>query len=484
MKTNSRDPLPWALGTAVCLANLSFHSVFYNFDGVACAIAVELGDLFHLVHGNHLAYGFVGLGFYRLWQAFGYTGPAMLALQTFDSLLGGAGAGVFCALLLDLKLPRRLAAAASAGLAVSFAYWFWSLEAQVYLLGAFFLLLAAREAFRRPARPWLLGCWHSLAILGHIGHICFAPAALFLLWDARRKEGRRPARDIATYALTGVIVVGASYAAAAIFIVRPHTFDQWRVWLLGSAALTLQKDFLWHGGYSWNGLRDWLWMAPRLFTDLTVLKGAAAGLGLATSLVALGAAAVGAVKKDFRARAALLWLAAYAALFISWEPFTIVYRITDLIALWVLIALGCAGLKRPAAAVGIWVLVAGLLNWETAIEPRTRPENNEEYRQALWLASVTPPEAWIAATSLDQVYIPYFAHRRPLNLRYFLGHADALNDRLARLDAAGQPVYLTSTTLSRDGWDGFFKAYGLVESSRLDKETLYLVINGKPSGKR
>ncbi len=114
--------LPWIIGASVSLLYLMFPSAFFNFDGVACAIAVDLSDLRHLVHGNHLAYGLVGLAFHKLWGLFGYQGQSILPLQVLDSLLGGAGAGLLCSLFLRLRFSGRVAAIGSLGMAVSYAY--------------------------------------------------------------------------------------------------------------------------------------------------------------------------------------------------------------------------------------------------------------------------------------------------------------------------------------------------------------------------
>ena len=86
--------LCFAVFAAAFLLYLAFRSLYFNFDGVACAIAVELSDFKHLVHGNHLAYGVVGWLFNRAWLVLGYKGPALLALQILDGLLGAAGAAV------------------------------------------------------------------------------------------------------------------------------------------------------------------------------------------------------------------------------------------------------------------------------------------------------------------------------------------------------------------------------------------------------
>ena len=107
-------PISWCLGTCAALLYLCFHSTFYNFDGVACAIAVELGDLRHLAHGNHLAYGLLGWAWTGAWRLLGFTGPALLCLQVLDSLLGGLAAGLFCRFLLRrLRLSPAAAVSAS-----------------------------------------------------------------------------------------------------------------------------------------------------------------------------------------------------------------------------------------------------------------------------------------------------------------------------------------------------------------------------------
>ncbi len=475
-----RRILPWALGLGLSLFYLLFPSAFYNFDGVACAIAVELSDFPHLVHGNHLAYGLLGWLFDRFWRILGYAGPAILPLQALDSLLGAAGAGVFCALLLRLGLGPQAACLASLGLALSQAYWFWSLEAQVYMLGSLFLMLAALEGFgaRRPVR---LGLWHALAMLGHVGHALFLPVAVYLLWNARDRG-----KLLGRYGLALVLTVLCAYGAVAALVVRPGTLEAWRLWLLGSSALGVERSFAWHGGLSWANLGQWGLMTLRIFTDPLPLPGPARLAGWCLSGAALACAAA----SPFLApsglgkavRAALIWIASYALLYASWEPWTAVYRITDLAPLWLLIACLVSSQAGHASrslrrALGLlmaaWLAAAGLFNWKTTIAPRADPANNRQYQEALWIAAKTPPESWVVVSSVDQVYIPYFALRKPLNMRYFEGRQEALRLRLDLLAAAGQKVFITSGTLKASGLRDFFKAYGLREQARRGETVLW-----------
>ncbi|HVE14618.1 MAG TPA: hypothetical protein VNI01_14580, partial [Elusimicrobiota bacterium] len=217
------------MGALVALSAFLFYlarpSGFYNFDGVACAIAVELGDFAHLTHGNHLAYGVLGWAFHRLLLLLGFGGTALLSLQLLDTLLGAAGVGLFYGWLKEQKIPGPAALAASACLATSYAYWFWSLEAQVYMLGAVFLLLAARELFSERPRPLLLGLLHAGAVLGHVGHVMFVPAALYLL---RRGPGHKKAIRDYLAALAGAVL--AAYAFAGAAMVAPRSGRELTIW--------------------------------------------------------------------------------------------------------------------------------------------------------------------------------------------------------------------------------------------------------------
>src|SRR5208282_6612225 len=74
-----------------------------------------------------------------------------------------------------------------------------------------------------------------------------------------------------------------AYAAAAIFVMKPDSLDQWRVWLLGSAVLNVSRNFGWHGGYCIHGLEQWIQ------TSLNMV-----GMGFVGSLALIAMATVGA----------------------------------------------------------------------------------------------------------------------------------------------------------------------------------------------
>ncbi|MDX6769113.1 MAG: hypothetical protein SF051_06240 [Elusimicrobiota bacterium] len=434
------------LFAAVLLGYLSARSAFFNFDGVACAVAVELSDFKHLVHSNHLAYGLVSWAFTGLWRALGYAGDALYPMQVLNGLLGAAGAAATARLLRRLGAPGREAALGAAALSVSYAWWMWSLEAQVYMLGALPLILAFTEALAERPRPWAVGLLHAASMLGHSGHCVAAPALAYLLWHARRER-----RDLAAYFGAAASAVVVSYAAAVLAFVRPATGAELRLWLLGSMALGQSRTFEWHLGPSvLDGLRGWGQTTLRVFCDFTRVSGAMKALGLALAVLPLAAAARAFQRPAREDKALGLWLAGHALIYSTWEPFTIVYRVSDLPALWALAWRGLDAADAPpkARAVGlaVWAAVAGLYNWRASIAADCDPRNNAEYQETLAVAAATPPDAWVAAHARNQVYYPFFGGRRPLNLRYY-GTPEALAARVAQLEARGEAVYATGRTL-------------------------------------
>ncbi len=410
---------------------------------MACAIAVDLSDFKHLVHGNHLGYGPLAWAFARLLGA----ERSLFALQALSGLLGAAGAAVFCSLLQRTGASPRDAGLGAAALAVSHAWWFWSLEAQVYMLGALFCALAAREALGESPDPRLAGFLHAGAMLAHAAHAVAAPAMLLALAGTGR-------RGLARYLSAAAGTVLAAYALAALLAVKPASAEEWRLWLLGSAALGESRAFEWHGAAPGTALASWLRMCVEIFW--------ARGTGFWLGALPLLPAALALRSGSARARFWGAWLAGYAALFLLWEPGTIVYRITDLLALWALALEGLGAVPAPhrAAALAAWCAATAAQNLRGAILPASRAESNVELREALALKRDTPENAWALAVGRGQVYVPYFAERKPLNLRY-LPDYDALAAKLLALERAGEPVYASDRALNESGRRAELEKYGL-----------------------
>jgi hypothetical protein len=336
------------------------------------------------------------------------------------------------------------------------------------MLGALFAALAAREALAEKPRPALVGLLAAAAVLGHVGHVMAVPALLYLL------AGRRGARApfLAVFAAT----LALAYLAAGVFAVRPLGGNDVRLWLLGSAALKPDRSFSWHSAAPLDALWAWSRMTLRIFCEFVGLPGAIGAAGVLLAALPLAAAARGAARGGRAARFWLIWLAGYAALYLTWEPFTIVYRVSDLIGLWALALMGLDRLSPRArvAALAAWIALAAPFNWAAQIRPNADPAANPDYAEAVWLATRAPADAWLVVFGRDQVYAPYFARRRPLNLRYLPDEA-ALDAKLDALAALGEPVCATDATLAESGRRPEFERYGLETLAAGDGLTLYRV---------
>lgn len=461
-------PSPALTGAFALLLYLAFPSYLHNFDGLACAIAVELGDLKHLAHGNHLLYGVAAWLFHRTLELIGLRLDALWSLKVLGALLGAAGAAQLHRLLLRQGVPPRLAALGGAGLAISYGWWLWSLEPQVYMLGSVLLLATAGEALKERPSPARLAGWHALAILTHLANVLLVPLCLWAIWreGAGDREGLR--RDVGRYVVLSAVLVLAGYLAAAELFVRPESWPQTRLWLLGSLALGEGRSFLWHGAPGLAGLWHWAKTGAKVVSPAWPLS---IPLWLAALWSLRGAQ--GPARR--LAVAAWLWLPAYALLFHHWEPFTLVYRVSDLAPLWLAAAAACGSVRwrRTTAVCAGYVALLAAANLLAGIRPIARPAANAVLQEALWIREQTPEPAWVAAWGDEEVYIPYFAHRRTLNLRYFQDRPDALSKRLWELMETGDPIYVTSRRLLHPA--RFPPVLGLQAVSRRGDLVLYRI---------
>jgi len=475
-----RDGLAAALlaGAAATLY-LSFPTRLFVFEGLARAMPIDAGLFSEVFKGNYLLYGFAGWCFHHLVTLLGARASAVFSLQIMDCLIGGAGVGVFYLTLRRLALPRAAAAAWSAVLAVSCAYWLWSTDAQNYIFSAFLLGLnfhfIARDASGERVPPWALGALHGLAILGHIVNGIFGLAGLAYL---RARHGKSWAKPALQYAAASAAVAAGAYALVLLLIVRPESASAALHWFWGSLNRG-RGGLRWHGQYDLESLRLWLKTSANVLAAFPAeyrraqggagaqaLLAAARGLALAFAVkLALSARAI----TGARRRVALFcasWLAVYAAIFISWEPMTMVYRVSDLFPALALLALGAetAGSSRRwgLAAAGL-ALCLGLGNFLAEVRPRALAENNVLLMRMRFVRASTPEESWVATPESqgggEELYLPYFAERRPILLSVYRNQPEVLSRKLDAALAHGEPVFVTTPVLADDFWRGFFAAY-------------------------
>ncbi len=405
---------------------LSLPSTFWNFDGVACAAALELGQMSYLFHANHLLYGFLGFLF---WKGIGLPlglSRSLPALQLFTSLLSCVGLVGLYQLLQSITQHRVSAMLLTLSMAVTAAFWVWSVEAQVYALGflplawATYLLLHSEE----PKRSVWVGMLHGAAVLGHLMHFLWVIPALF--WFKNDQKAIRP------YITTLLLTTITPYVLVVGFVIAPgRDLHRILIWLKGSVGLTADRHWSWHS-VGWQGpwiytkstiLSFWGSFWPYGNTGVSFWLWIVAGLSIVhfVFLIMRGWPQ----KVDKASRFAWLWLGVYGLFLSTWEPATLCYRMTDIIPFGILLALGLKTWKpTPQILIALSLLISTLsVNLLTRVMPMHRVELNSTYQEVLSLSKMTPPDSlYITNGGLPWIYLLYFTGRTAWNALSYEPH--------------------------------------------------------------
>lgn len=487
MTSSGRDRLlAFLLALAAFGGYAGFLSRAYVFEGLVRAMPIETGRWAHLFAGNYLLYGPLGLTFHALLQAAGFQHLAVTSLQILDAVLGSAGIFLFYRILRRLGGDVFSSAAWTAVLGFSLGYWLWSTDAENYILSTLLLMtdfyFLVRLARGEKVDPVVLGALHGLAILGHIMNVVFGAVALWFLACAYGRAWRRP---VGRYAAAATAVPLCAYAAVLAFVQKPATVQEALIWFIGSAG-DRHGSITFGGGLSAAKFWEWIKMSLHIVGSFQPAyphppAWTIAPAALAAAWVLLGFFGVGflvrfrRVLRDERAVAGggLIWLAAYACVFTRWQPWTMVYRVSDLIPVSVLLFLAYQQVQavrryaRPAVAA--LALCLGIGNLGAEIYPRSFASNNPHLARMAFLKARTAEGDWIAGIGgLDEMYIPTFAQRRPLVIGRYAGEPARLAALIKNLLAKKQNIFITSRILEDDSWKAFFSLYSLWLNARDD----------------
>jgi len=405
---------------------LGLPSTFWNFDGVACAAALELGRPDYFFHANHLLYGFLGYLFWRFLCAPLGIARALPALQLFSSLLSAVGLIGLYHLFSGILADKRVALGLMLGVSVTAAFWVWSIEAQVYPLGFVALAWATVVLLGPSSRHKYLwvGLLHGAAVLGHQMHVLWLFPVLY--WMRREDNVQSEQRWQYIGSLTATTVI--PYILVLTFVVAPgRDLNHVLIWLKGSAGLTPDRHWAWHFP-GWTG--PWIWLkstAPALWGSFWPYGRTTVGPGLWTmTLLSCGVllflwirAWSKSSKKDLSlTRFALVWIVAYGLFLSTWEPATLCYRMTDILPWGILMAVGLKDMRLGTQGILLSLLLATTLtvNGLTRIGPMSRPEENTLYQDTLTLSKITPSDSlYITEGGMAWLYLLYFAGRTAWN---------------------------------------------------------------------
>jgi hypothetical protein len=212
-------------------------------DALHYAASISSGETARLFHPNHLLFNMVGLAAFRLARTFGYSGDPMLPLQVLNAIAGSLTAGLLTRIGLRRGYGRALSALAALGCAVSYGVWWYSVEAETYVLPLPFVVYAMDRTITSGARPTFgrgagVGVLAAAATLLHQQHaLAFLPLGLGLWLASPRNECTYDrAVPLAGMAAAAAVVVGLPYILIPVLIYGSDSLASVMHWALGHAG--------------------------------------------------------------------------------------------------------------------------------------------------------------------------------------------------------------------------------------------------------
>jgi hypothetical protein len=447
-----------AIFTALLLLYLPTLTRVHTFDALSYVTSVERKPWTGLFHPHHLAYGPLGSLMLALSRALGYDGGAALPLQLVNAVAGALGVALFYLTVRaatgrgDVALPAALLPG------VTYAYWYYAIEIEVYTLATFFLIVCL-ALITRPT-PWTarrclaLGIAQGGAVLFHQTNVLLcAPVALSALADLRTAWKTGGARAVAGrwtgYALALALIVALPYLYVMLVVSTFRTIDDMLAWLTEYARtgwwggpLTVNtfaslgaglSDTLAQPGGGWfylalGGVVAWAW--GRYSRTLTGGQGDAQETRVALAPL-------------------IAWLVTYGAFFAWWEPDNIEFWIASLPPACLLFATALARARPWSAPVWTSLAIVGVMAWinYASIAQRGDPATDLQRLIARELAArSTPADLLIVPDGLQELYLPYYERREN-----FLSLNQALFDSGGSWDDACAAIRSRITTTQRAG---------------------------------
>ena len=360
----------WFIGLAALALYLATLSRAHTGDSLDFASAVEAGSGSALIDPSHLLLAPLGFGFYRLWQAFGWAGGAMLPLQVLNALGGALAVGLMAHIAGRLARSDRAGVIIAAGFAVSFGVWLLSTQAEfvtiplaagLAVLGPMLAVAEERpvQTDATPAtsllRPIVLGLGAGLAVLTYLTNAALALVGLAAIGVAVGWPRARRLTWAALLLVSMFLIAAPVYLALAGWALAAGTPPNLLMLWSGSG---MYGQFSWrsvpHGLYGF--LRTLIGYPGLVMNDSTAAylasahwPGRIAWAGVYTAALALAAAVPwliwrtgpksGGAGECRRTWIPLgLWAALAAAFGVFWVPGDISFWMPVLAAWWLLVA--------------------------------------------------------------------------------------------------------------------------------------------------
>lgn len=438
-----RDRLAgWIIFFTAFAIYLITGSRIHTYDGLQYAFSVELGTLTELLHPHHLLYNVFS---FVVWKVLGFFVTdlrALDAMNAISALFGALTLRIIWQFWRRTIVARSLALAGIVFLALSYGFWSYSAETEVYLPACFFIALALDRSVLtegRPARPWAgqAGWAFAFAVLSTQSIVILFPG--FLLWIMRQREERwsRTLRFIlisslpvfVAYVVGALLVAGFNFSAIYNWFTFYSQIGQWGHPTIQSPLIALSAI-----------LTSFLAVAP-YSTEPSVIQAVVAPVWIPLIFVGFSAVLVLASVWGW-CRQLRGWLGStlplfvvillHLAFFIWWQPENVEFWILLDILLVTALLWGITRLAAPWRKVMFGVLLVtaigvGTANYILFIGPRTIESRDEMHNAIKKIMMITSAE--------DYFLLPQDEFEK--TLRYFGRYKNVLNSAELSLGEQG-----------------------------------------------
>jgi len=246
----------WVIFMASFILYLLTTSQIHTYDGLQYALSVESERLPQLFHPHHLLYNVLS---YLLWKplTLGFADLRSVVVMGFISALSAAGGlALMWRFWRRSSVPALPSLAGIAWLGLSYGYWSYAAEVEVYLPACFFMALALDRAVlaeKNASGKYAVQLGLAVAFM-----VLFTQSAAiywlgFLLWMWKERDGRWS--RLVRYGISSILPILIVYLAAAWFVVGLSPADivlwltayarmgQWGHWLPGWFGTSLSAIF-------------------------------------------------------------------------------------------------------------------------------------------------------------------------------------------------------------------------------------------------
>jgi hypothetical protein len=459
-------------------------------DAIYFLQEIESGQLFH---AHHLLYNALGALWIALVETIGFSRDSADQVRFLDTMFGAGVLTVFFRIVRDrFGGTRRLAAALTGCLGVSFGLWFYATTVEVYVVPLFFVLLCIHLMLARSAstKVWAwLGLFHALAIVFHQCHVLLVvPIAVCLLLTGREGLVRRAA----AYAAVAVPLVAVPYLTVMVSLGH-DTIPEMTRWVIGygasdlwwrpaglgtaqQAALGFSRAFLGgHFAFAFESVREAVglglpdsWLNDEAFLVRSLTP--ASALLCVVAAVGAGAAALGALLMCVRAgfpkiRGTSLpilaaALASYALFFFFWDPSNVEFWLPQAAFAWLILASVLAAApsheRRSVQLAVVTMCLLGTANYLGSMKWLANPANDYYAVKAAALTRQAKPGDLIIVAQ-EWILLPAIQRQtdaRVVSLQQLwtseapAAAADHLRAEVSTLMREGSTVYV-----DEDAWD-------------------------------